>query len=234
MRTQSSSFCSSFWRADSVFSSTASRVFFLLQPLRVVALVRDAAPAIELEDPAGDVVEEITIVRHGHDAALELGEIALEPVHRLGVEVVGGLVEQQHVGLLEEHATERDAALLAARELADVGVARREAQRVHRDVHLAVQVPEIVRVDLLLHPGLLVEQLLHRRVVHRLGELVRDVVETIEQLALRRDGQLHIATHVELLVELRLLGEIADARAFMRPGFALIVGIDTGHDLEDR
>src|SRR3954449_9941730 len=34
----------------------------LFQPAGVVALVRDAAPAVELEDPAGDVVEEVPVV----------------------------------------------------------------------------------------------------------------------------------------------------------------------------
>src|SRR5204863_4519410 len=37
---------------------------FLLQPRRVIAFPRNAAAAIELEDPAGDVVEEVAIVRH--------------------------------------------------------------------------------------------------------------------------------------------------------------------------
>src|SRR5207248_10945797 len=35
----------------------------LLEPRAVVALVRDAEPAVELEDPAGRVVQEIAVVR---------------------------------------------------------------------------------------------------------------------------------------------------------------------------
>ena len=70
----------------------------LLEPARVVALERDAAAAVELEDPAGDVVEEVPVVRDRDDGALVVGEEALEPEHRLGVEVVRRLVEQQQVG----------------------------------------------------------------------------------------------------------------------------------------
>src|SRR5206468_468953 len=42
----------------------------LLQPGRVVALERDAPAAVELEDPAGDVVEEVAVVRDRDDGAL--------------------------------------------------------------------------------------------------------------------------------------------------------------------
>ena len=38
----------------------------------------------------------------------------LEPGDRLGVEVVGGLVEQEQVGLREQQTTEGDSATLSA------------------------------------------------------------------------------------------------------------------------
>ena len=69
----------------------------LLEPARVVALVRDALAAVELEDPAGDVVEEVPVVRDGDDGARVVGEEALEPRDRLGVEMVRRLVEQQQI-----------------------------------------------------------------------------------------------------------------------------------------
>ena len=74
----------------------------LLEPARVVALERDPATAVELEDPLGDVVEEVAVVGDRHDGARVLLEEALEPVDRLGVEVVGRLVEQQQVGVAEQ------------------------------------------------------------------------------------------------------------------------------------
>src|SRR5204862_1824424 len=66
---------------------------FLLEPRGVVALPRDAGAAVELEDPAGDVVEEVAIVRDGHHRAGIRLEVAREPGDRSGVERVGGLVE---------------------------------------------------------------------------------------------------------------------------------------------
>jgi hypothetical protein len=67
-------------------------------------------------------------------------EELLQPVHRLGVQVVGGFVEQQHVGLGQQQAAQRHAALFAAGEQADLGVPGRQAQRVGGDLELVLGV----------------------------------------------------------------------------------------------
>ena len=89
------------------------------------------------------------------DRARVLLQEPLQPVDRLGVEVVGRLVEQQQVGVAEQQPGERDAALLAAGEGRDVGVVGRAAERVHRDVDVALEVPGVGGVDLVLERGLL-------------------------------------------------------------------------------
>src|SRR4249919_1187452 len=91
----------------------------LHEPIGVVALPRNAAAAVELEDPLGGVVEEVAVVGHGHHGAREAGEELFQPFDRFGVEVVGGFVEQQHVRLLQQQAAQGHAALLAAGEVAD-------------------------------------------------------------------------------------------------------------------
>ena len=98
----------------------------LLEPRGVVALERDAVAAVELEDPAGDVVEEVAVVGHGEDGAGVFVQEPLEPRDRLGVEVVGRLVEQQQVGRRQQDAAQCDPAALAAGEGRHVGVARRQ------------------------------------------------------------------------------------------------------------
>jgi hypothetical protein len=94
-------------------------LLLLLQPRRVIALPGNAAAAVELEDPAGDVVEEVTIVGDGDDRAGIRLQVVLEPGDRFGVEVVGRLVEQQDVGLLQQQPAESDAAALAAGQVVD-------------------------------------------------------------------------------------------------------------------
>jgi hypothetical protein len=54
--------------------------------------------------------------------------------------VVGGLVQQQHVGLGQQQAAQRHAALFTAGQHADLGVPRRQAQRVGGNFKLVLGV----------------------------------------------------------------------------------------------
>ena len=194
IRTHSSSRCSVRRRAALCFSSTAEARLLLLEPGRVVALERDALAPVELEDPAGDVVEEVAIVGHRDHGALVGLEVPLEPGHRLGVEVVGRLVEQEQVGRREEQAAERDAAALAAGEGRHVAVALGQAERVHRAVERLVEAPGVGAVDPLLHVRLLGEQRVEVRI--GLGEGRGDRVEAVEEVAQLADAVLDVAAHV--------------------------------------
>ncbi len=101
-------------------------LLFLVEPGAVVALPRNAAAAIEFENPLGRVVEEVAIVRDRDDGAGEALQELLEPLDALGIEMVRRLVEQQHVGLREQQTAQRDAAFLTARERADLRIPRRQ------------------------------------------------------------------------------------------------------------
>ena len=201
-------------------------LLLLLEPARVVALVGDAAAAVELEDPAGDVVEEVAIVGDRDDRALVLGEVRLQPRDRLGVEVVRGLVEQQQVGRAEQQPAQRDAAALAAGELRDVGVGGRQAQRVHRVVDVRVEVPRVGGVDLRLQRGELVGGLV--------GVVGGQLVEAVEQRARAGDPVLDVAAHVLGLVELRLLLEQPDRRVGRQHRVAAELRVAAGHDPQQR
>ena len=88
----------------------------LLEPRGVVALPGDAGATVELEDPAGHVVEEVAVVGHRDDRARVLLQGPLEPGDRLGVEVVGRLVEEEQVGPGQQQPAQRDPPALAARQ----------------------------------------------------------------------------------------------------------------------
>ena len=166
----------------------------------------------------------------GHDGAGEFREMALQPGHRLGVEMVGRLVEQQHVGLAEQQAAQRHAALLAARELLDIGVGWRAAQRVHGDLDGAAEVPAIAGVDLLLQLALLGDQLVHVGV--GVGEGVGHLLEARQHLG-HLAGAIHdVAQHILGGVEARLLLQQADLHTLGRPGLAGVAVVAPGHDLE--
>jgi len=56
--------------------------------------------AVELEDPLRDVVEEVPVVGDGDHRPLVPGKVLLEPLDAFRVQVIGGLVEKEHLGLL--------------------------------------------------------------------------------------------------------------------------------------
>ncbi len=67
-------------------------------------------------DAVDDAVEEAPVVRDHEQRAVEGGEEALEPLQAVAVEVVGRLVEQQHLRVLEQRRRQQGARLLAAGE----------------------------------------------------------------------------------------------------------------------
>jgi len=94
-----------------------------LQGLLLVALALEtrvsAAPerqfgAVEMEDVVGDIVEEIAIMADDEDRRWAALQIIREPQYALEIEIVGRLVEQQQVGLGEEHRSKRHAHAPAA------------------------------------------------------------------------------------------------------------------------
>ena len=203
----------------------------LLEPARVVALEREAAAVVELEDPLGDVVEEVAVVGDRDDRARVLLEEPFEPLDRLGVEVVGRLVEEEQVRVAEQEPGERDPALLAAGQGRDVGVVGRAAQGVHRDVDVALQVPGVGRGDLVLERGLLGADRLVVGV--RVGPGGHDRVVLVDQ-GLDLGHAVHdVALDVLGRVELGLLAEVADREAGSQARLAGEAVVEPGHDPQE-
>ena len=165
-------------------------------------------------------------MRHDEDRALVGDEVFLQPGDRLGIEVVGRFVEQQHVGRFEKELRQSHAAALAARERLDIGIVGRAAQRVHRDADGGVEFPQVLRVDLIL------------KVRHLVGRLVGIVhgefVVAVEDRLLLGDAEHDVALHVQSRVEHRFLRQVADLGPFGGPCLAFEIGIDAGHDAQQR
>ena len=187
--------------------------------------------AVDLGDPLGDVVEEVAVVSDGDDGARVGGQVLLQPQHGLGVEVVGGLVQEQQVGGLEEQLAQGHAAALATGQVPHLGVRRGAAQGVHGLLELGVEVPGVRGVDL----GLERAHLLHEGVEIGIG--VRhgggDLVESVELALDLGHALLDVAEHRLVLVQGRLLQQDADAVAGAQAGLAVGGLVDPGHDLED-
>ena len=198
-------------------------LFLNLQERGIIAFVRNALAAIQFQDPAGDIVQEIAVMGDQDDAAFVFAQRRFQPFHRLRVQMVGGFVQQQNVGRVQQQLAQRDAAAFAARQGFHLGVAIGAAQRVHRLVHLGVQIPQALGLDLVLQFRHLVGGLV--------GIVRRDLVVAVHQRLLLGDAFHDIAAHVLVGIELRFLGEIAHAHAVGGPGVAGEFLVHPRHDL---
>ena len=210
---------------------------FLLKPAAVVAFPGDALAAVEFQDPAGHVVEEVAVVGHGDDRALVLLQVLLQPVDGLGVQVVGGLVEQQDVGLLQQQAAQGHTAPLTTAQVLGQLVAFGAAQGIHRTLQAVVQVPGIGGVDDVLQLGLTGKQFVHLLgilVVFGQAELEVDFLEFLERVHHVLHAFLHHFLDRLGRVELRILGQVAHSVSGSEHHLALVLRFQTGDNLHQR
>ncbi len=79
-------------------------------------------PRFELEDRGAHRLQEPAVVGNEHDRCVEVDEVALQPLERGDVEVVGRLVEEDEVGARGQHPGKRGAGQLATREGRDLAL----------------------------------------------------------------------------------------------------------------
>ena len=95
------------------------------QVLRVRALVLDQLAdglvgfTVEVEHPGDGLVEQVEVVADDEQGAPVVAQEVEQPVAGVGVEVVGGLVEQEQVAAAEQDAGQLEAPALAAGERAE-------------------------------------------------------------------------------------------------------------------
>ena len=137
----------------------------LLDEVGEVADVLGEEAVVELRDAVDDGVDEVAVVADQHHRAGVFGQEPLQPFDRCQVEMVGRLVEQEHVGVLEEQPGERDAHHPAAAELAGLAlhVALGKAEPGQDAPRLGLQRPAAELLEPMLQPPVL---------VHQLGQLV--------------------------------------------------------------
>ena len=160
-------------------------------------------------------------MRDEDHAGVERGELPLEPLEALDVEVVGRLVEQQQVGVARERAGERGARELAARERlqrpVEVGVG--EAEPAHDRARAVAPVVAARVLEAGLDSRVAAE---HRRVVvarrHRPLEPAQLLLERDEVGGARED----VLAQRQLAVERRPLVVERDPRALLQHDLAAL------------
>ena len=141
--------------------------------------------AIELDDARGDRVEKAAVVGDADHGAGEALQQPFEPADGGEVEMVGGLVEQQHVGLSGQRPRQRDALLPAAGQRSDQRVGGQLEPRQHR-IDAIAERPAADRVEPRVQR---VDGRERARIVAVVGEARGRVVIIRQHLALRRRGR---------------------------------------------
>ena len=175
--------------------------------------------AVELDDAGRDAVEKRPVVGDGHHAALEVDQQLLEPLDRVEVQVVGGLVEQEHVRRGDQRLRQRHPLARAAREVAHAGL-RIQVQAVQGFVDALLPVPGVEGFDLRL-----------QRV--EVGAFRGGQILVAQGHDMRQAG----AGGLEdggVGVERRFLGHIGDAKPCLQLQRAVVGFFEAAEDLEER
>lgn len=190
------------------------------------------SPRSSFEYPAGYVVEEVAVVGDGDDRAFVLLQMCLEPLDAFGVEVVGGFVEEEDVGLAEQQAAEGHAAPLAAGKGSDDGLRGRALEGVHRSFELGVDFPAAAVVDFLGEFSLALDEGVHLVVVEGFAEFGGYLVVFGEEVHYLLDAFLDDLEDGLVFVHLWFLFEVADADSGGPYDFALIRFLYSGYNLQ--
>src|SRR5882762_5292232 len=102
-------------RDDGILPEPAHLVFFII--LEIAFEPFDMAVTFEGQDMRGDAVEEPAVMADDHGATGEILQRLLQRAQRVDVEIVGRLVEQQHIGAGFQHLGQMHAVAFAARQL---------------------------------------------------------------------------------------------------------------------
>ena len=191
-------------------------------------------PVVELKNPLGNIVQKIAVVRHRDDRAFVTREMLLQPLHTLGVEMVGRLVKKENIRFLQKQTRQRDATALATGKMIHHLIARRTTQRVHRHLDLRTHVPSAERVDLLLELRLLVRNRVFRCVVNRLGEFVPCRVVSGGEIGEMFHALVHTLAHGFAGGELRLLFEKAHGVARLEMNSPIKLLVAPGENAHER
>ena len=205
-------------------------LLFVLQPLAVVAFERNALATVQFQDPAGYVVQEVTVVGDGNHGAVVIVQEALQPGYGFGIQVVGGLVQQQHVRAGQQQAAQGHTATLTTRQYFHLLVPGRQAKGVCSDFHLAFDIVAVGGLDDRFQLALFLGQLV--KVGIRLGVGGVYLVQFSQGVVNMGDRLVHDFLYGLLFVQLRLLGQVAHIDSGLGPGFADVVLVHTRHDTQ--
>ena len=103
--------------AGNLRTGVVDTFLMLVKIIRIVAAIGIDGAVVEFQDNGANSVEEETVVSDHQERAVASVQIAFQPLNHFKVEMVGGLVENDEVGLRNQHIGQGYPLLLASREL---------------------------------------------------------------------------------------------------------------------
>ena len=185
----------------------------------VIARMRKAPAIGQLDDPRGDHIQEIAVVRDKDDGAGELAQELLQPQNGFGVQMVGGLVQEQQIRLGRQSAAEGHPPLFAAGERPHQGIQRRRGQGGGGRIDAGLQLPAVRALDLVQQD----RQLAVRAVSGFIA------AQPLHQV---RRARLDVLSHGEAAIQLELLRQITDAQSAPPRHFAGIRALMAGQNAQ--
>ena len=92
-----------------------------------------------------------------HQGTAEARQVALQPLDAVGIEVVGGLIEQQHIGVGHQGRGQGEPFAVSAREVADPALGVLDAEAIEHFPDLLLQAPGLALVHALIEAAQLGE-----------------------------------------------------------------------------
>ena len=169
-------------------------------------------------------------MRYRNDCAGETHQELLQPFHRFRIQVVGRLVQQQHIGLAQQEFAQSDAAFFTAGQIADFCIPFRQAQRIGGDFQFVFRTAARGRTrrNNRFQAALLFRQRVKIRI--GIGVLGIHFFQTFLRGGHFAQTAFHFLAYGFLRIKLRLLRQIADFDAAHRHGFTLEFLIHTRHN----
>ena len=87
----------------------------------------------------------------GNHRTLILLQMLFEPVYALGIQMVGRLVEQQHIGFLQQQSAEGHTSALSSREIGNGQMASGASECIHGALQFRVHIPCVGSINDILH-----------------------------------------------------------------------------------
>src|SRR5690554_2261274 len=184
----------------------------------------------------GNVVQKGPVVRNQHEGPGIVAQVILEPLNGFNIEVVGGFIEQKHVGLAQQYLGQLNAHAPATAELRSepLKIAALKTQSLQRLLHLRVVIMSPQHIVALGQVGQLLNgfQVVVGLVIIAFGHFVGESFDAAFHSNELREGRFGLLPHRLCVVVLEVLGQITQGECLRQRNSACRGLKLTGYDFE--